>query len=79
MGRHQRNKYDPKLSFPMPAGSFLVDVANKVHWDGVRAGAEPAVIYLVGMGPVKTVQVDEDGNPLPPRPRPAAIWPNSPI
>jgi hypothetical protein len=59
------NHYDPKQSFPMPAGSFLVDVANKVHWDGVRAGAEPAVIYLVGVGPVKTIQVDENGNPLP--------------
>ena len=63
--------YDPKLSYPMPAGSFLKDVANLVHWDGVRAGAQPAILELVGMGPVKTMLVDEDGKPLPPQPRPA--------
>jgi hypothetical protein len=62
--------YDPKLSFPMPAGSFLKDVANMVHWDGVRAGAQPAILELVGMGPVKTILVDEDGKPMPARPRP---------
>src|SRR5262249_1060657 len=61
--------YDPKRSFPMKAGTWLVDVANTVHWDGVRAGAEPAILYLVGVGPVKTVLVDEDGKPLPPQPR----------
>jgi hypothetical protein len=32
-----------------------------------RAGEkEPAIILLTGMGPVKTVQVDENGKPLPP-------------
>jgi hypothetical protein len=62
--------YDPKLSYPMPAGSFLKDVANMVHWDGVRAGAQPAILELVGMGPVKTVLVDENGKPVPPTPRP---------
>lgn len=61
--------YDPKLSYPMRAGTFLKDVANMVHWDGVRAGAQPAVLELVGMGPVKTVLVDEDGKPLPAPPR----------
>ena len=61
--------YDPKLSFPMPAGSFLKDVANEIHWDGVRAGAPPAILELVGMGPVKTMLVDEDGKPVPPAPR----------
>ena len=63
--------YDPKLSHPMPAGSVIKDVANTVHWDGVRMGGPPAVIELVGMGPVKTIQVDDNGNPLPPR-QPAA-------
>jgi quercetin dioxygenase-like cupin family protein len=62
------NPYDARKSYPMPAGSFLKDVANEVHWDGVRAGAPAAVIELVGMGPVKTVAVDEQGRPLPPRP-----------
>lgn len=62
--------YDPKKSFPMPAGSWLTDKAGEVHWDGVRAGAEPAVIYIVGMGPVKTTALDYDGKPLPPPPPP---------
>lgn len=63
--------YDPKKSFPMPAGSWLTDKAGEVHWDGVRAGAQPAVIYIVGMGPVKTTPLDNNGKPLPPPPPPA--------
>jgi hypothetical protein len=40
-----------------------------VHWDGARLGEkEPAVLVLVGMGPVKTVQVDENGKPKTPPP-----------
>ena len=38
---------------------------NTVHWDGCRAGeTEPAVILLTGIGPVKTVSVDENGKPV---------------
>jgi hypothetical protein len=59
--------YDPKLTHPMPAGSYVEDIANTVHWDGARAGGPPAILELVGMGPVKTIQVDENGKPLPPR------------
>jgi quercetin dioxygenase-like cupin family protein len=61
--------YDPKLSYPMPAGSSVEDLANTVHWDGVRAGGPPAILELVGMGPVKTIPVDENGKP---KPRPPA-------
>jgi quercetin dioxygenase-like cupin family protein len=61
------NHYDPKLSYPMPQGSFVTDLANTVHWDGARAGGPPAILELVGMGPVKTIQVDDNGKPLPPR------------
>lgn len=65
------NKYDPKKTYPMPAGSFVTDKANTTHWDGARMGGPPAILELVGMGPVKTIQVDENGKPLPPR-QPAA-------
>jgi hypothetical protein len=51
----------------MPQGSFVTDLANTVHWDGARAGGPPAILELVGMGPVKTIQVDDNGKPLPPR------------
>ena len=60
--------YDPKNTYPMPAGSVVKDVANTVHYDGARAGGPPAVLELVGMGPVKTIPVGEDGKPLPPKP-----------
>jgi|SoiMethySBSTD1v2_1073268.scaffolds.fasta_scaffold58135_4 hypothetical protein len=62
------NVYDEKTTYPFHAGTFSTDVANTVHWDGAREGEkEPAVILLTGVGPVKTVQVDENGKPLPPR------------
>jgi hypothetical protein len=64
------NVYDEKTTFPFHAGTFSTDVANTVHWDGARSGErEPAIILLTGVGPVKTVQVDESGKPLPARGR----------
>ena len=61
------NVYDEKNTYPVRAGSVAIDKANTVHWDGARVGEkEPAVLVLVGMGPVKTVQVDETGKPKPP-------------
>lgn len=63
------NVYDEKTTYPVHAGSVAVDKANTVHWDGARTGEkEPAVLELVGMGPVKTIQVDENGKPKPARP-----------
>lgn len=59
--------YDPKQSYPMPQGSFVRHEKNTVHWDGARMGGPPVYLELVGMGPVKTIQVDENGKPLPPR------------
>lgn len=60
------NVYDEKTTYPVHAGTVAIDVANTVHWDGCRLGEkEPAVLELVGMGPVKTIQVDETGKPKP--------------
>ena len=60
------NVYDEKTTYPVRAGTVAIDKANTVHWDGARQGEkEPAVLELVGMGPVKTVQVDENGKPKP--------------
>src|SRR5262245_63904646 len=56
------NVYDEKTTYPVRAGTVAIDKANTVHWDGARTGEkEPAVLVLVGMGPVKTIQVDENG------------------
>jgi hypothetical protein len=61
--------FDERTTHPLRAGTAVVNVANKVHWDGARAGEkEPAVIVLTGVGPVRTTQVDTQGNPLPPAP-----------
>jgi hypothetical protein len=58
------NVYDERTTYPVHAGTVSIDVKNTVHWDGARTGEkEPAVLELVGMGPVKTVQVDENGKP----------------
>ena len=63
------NVYDEKTTYPVHAGTVAIDTANTVHWDGARLGEkEPAVLVLVGMGPVKTVQVDENGKPKAPAP-----------
>ena len=63
------NVYDEKTTYPARAGSVAIDKANTVHWDGARVDEkEPAVLMLVGMGPVKTVQVDETGKPKPAAP-----------
>ena len=60
------SEYDMStLGIRMHAGTFVTDIANTVHWDGSKAtDSEPAILELVGMGPVKTVQVDENGKPL---------------
>ncbi len=59
------NVYDERTTYPVHAGTVSIDVKNTVHWDGARTGEkEPAVLELVGMGPVKTIQVDENGKPI---------------
>jgi hypothetical protein len=57
--------FDPSMAYPLPAGSFAIDRANTVHWDGAKEGGEPVVLELVGMGPVTSSSVDENGKPFP--------------
>ena len=60
------NVYDERTTYPVHAGTVAIDRKNTVHWDGARTGEkEPAVVELVGIGPVKTIQVDENGKPKP--------------
>ena len=61
------NVYDESKMYPLAAGTFATDIANTVHYDGAKAGGPPAVLELVGMGPVTTTQVDETGKPKPAR------------
>ena len=61
------NVYDESKTYPVPAGTFATHIANTVHYDGAKAGGPPAVLEIVGMGPMKTVQVDETGKPKAPK------------
>jgi hypothetical protein len=50
--------FDPSKTTPMPAGSFVVDLGNKVHWDGAKKETGDTVLELVGMGPVISEKVN---------------------
>ena len=41
---------------PMKAGSYAMHPAGAAHYDG--AGDEETIVQIMGMGPVKTVQID---------------------
>jgi hypothetical protein len=49
--------WDPSKAYPVPAGSYVRDLANQVHWDGARD--KPVLIMLVGEGPMTTTAVPE--------------------
>lgn len=44
--------YDPDKTYPVPAGTYVRDIANTVHWDGAKD--EPCLLMLVGEGPMVT-------------------------
>jgi quercetin dioxygenase-like cupin family protein len=51
--------WDPDEAYPVPAGSYVRDLANMVHWDGARD--KPCLLMLVGEGPMVTTQLREGG------------------
>ena len=42
-------KFDPDRTVPMPAGSYVTDLAKGIHYDGAKD--EEAVLEIVGEGP----------------------------
>jgi quercetin dioxygenase-like cupin family protein len=50
-------KYDPVHMVPMPAGSFVTDLAHGVHYDGAKD--DEAVIEIVGMGPLTMTPAED--------------------
>ncbi len=50
------NKYDPASTYPVPAGTYVVDVAGGVHYDGAKD--TECVLEIVGMGPMTTTQAE---------------------
>jgi hypothetical protein len=49
-------KYDPDSTVPIPAGSFVTDVANGIHYDGAKD--EEVVLEIVGMGPATAIPAE---------------------
>lgn len=49
-------KYDPASTYPVTAGTYVVDHANEIHYDGAKEG--DCLLYIVGMGPSKTVPAE---------------------
>ena len=47
-------KYDPDSTYPVPAGTYVVDRPNELHYDGAKD--TECVLEIVGMGPMVTTQ-----------------------
>jgi quercetin dioxygenase-like cupin family protein len=50
-------KYDPESTYPVSAGTYVVDHPNEIHYDGAKEG--DCLLYIVGMGPSKTVPAEQ--------------------
>ena len=50
-------KFDPDATVPMPAGSYVVDLAKQPHFDGAKD--EPAIIEITGEGPATMTPAEE--------------------
>jgi len=55
--------YDKTKMYPVPAGSFVTDIPNTIHWDGAKEDGGPCILLLVGEGPMVTTRyVQKDPN-----------------
>ena len=50
-------KFDPDGMIPMKPGSFIIHHAGEIHYDGTKD--EPAMIYIVGMGPAPSIDRED--------------------
>jgi quercetin dioxygenase-like cupin family protein len=53
-------RWDRDATTPLPAGSFAVHYAGKIHYDGAKD--EEVIVQISGVGPSGTKGVDEAGN-----------------
>ena len=51
-----------RLLEPIGTGGFMLHPAGLHHYDGSKDGE--VIVQITGMGPVKTVDVDAQGNPI---------------
>jgi hypothetical protein len=50
-------KFDPDNTVPVPAGSYVIHYANKIHYDGAKN--EEAVIQVWGMEPATSTPAEK--------------------
>jgi hypothetical protein len=50
-------KYDPDLTVPVPAGSYVTHYAKQIHWDGAKD--EECVLEIVGEGPATSTNAEQ--------------------
>jgi hypothetical protein len=50
-------KFDPDSTVPVPAGSYVIHYANKIHYDGAKDG--DVVIQVSGMGPATSTPAEK--------------------
>lgn len=48
--------YDENKMYPIPAGSFVTDIHNTIHWDGAKPSTGSCILMLVGEGPMHTTR-----------------------
>jgi quercetin dioxygenase-like cupin family protein len=48
--------YDASKMYPIPAGTFVTDIKNTIHWDGAKAETGPCILMLVGEGEMHTTR-----------------------
>jgi hypothetical protein len=50
-------KWDPEMTTPIPAGSYVRHVGKEIHWDGAKD--ETVTLEIVGMGPATSIPADQ--------------------
>ena len=50
-------KFDPENTVPVPAGSYVIHYAGKVHYDGAKN--EETIIQVWGMGPATATPAEK--------------------
>ncbi|PPD41287.1 MAG: hypothetical protein CTY16_16265 [Methylobacter sp.] len=50
-------KYDPEDTVPVPAGSYVIHHAGKIHYDGAKN--EETIIQVSGIGPASSIPAEK--------------------
>ena len=51
--------YDPALTKPVKAGSFVTHFGKEIHWDGAKEETGECLLEIVGMGPATSTPANK--------------------